>query len=274
MTPNCPECGATKLFKDGLRHVAPSEEIRNRLIACMKQITQSRLDEEQASIEARIFDAVLKCESQVEKDNPLAKVSTQAITECFNEGLSEKEQLKSYHVGRRVAALGFEKCRFSGGKSGFFWNKQLIDRLKARYEPVAPPTPPLPKVAPPKKPSLPSHPSHPSLIKEKPIETYQKTSEGSEGQPSEPSRLDPDITVESEGSERSERSEGISGRGPTIREILDKLTPDMRGPFPEDKLLARIMDLGFSQAEAQKRVDHFKIKEIISHDDIGNWYFR
>jgi len=60
----------------------------------------------------------------------------------------------------------------------------------------------------------------------------------------------------------------------TIREILDKLTPDMRGPFPEDKLLARIMDLGFSQAEAQKRVDHFKMKEIISHDDIGNWYFR
>jgi len=30
MTPNCPECGATKLFKDGLRHVANGDGDRQR----------------------------------------------------------------------------------------------------------------------------------------------------------------------------------------------------------------------------------------------------
>ena len=100
-----------------------------------------------------------------------------------------------------------------------------------------------------------------------------------EGRPSEPNRLDPKVSMKSEGCEGSEASEGStkaqsSEEPPTIQEILDKLTPEMRGPFEEKQLVNKIIALGFSQAEAQKRVDHFKIKEIISHDDIGNWYFR
>ena len=116
-----------------LLQVSPSEEVKQRLFACMKRISQSRFDEEQASIEARVFDAILKCEDNVE----FGKVSTRSITEAFNEGLSEKEQVSSRFIGRKVAALGFEKCKLSrGGLAGFYWNRDLIERLRKRYCPT------------------------------------------------------------------------------------------------------------------------------------------
>jgi hypothetical protein len=115
-----------------LLQVAPSEEIRQRLLACMKQITQSRLEEEQVSIEARIFDSVLKCESKLED----GKLTTQAITDTFNDGLSEKEKATSRFVGRKLRALGFEKCRVGNkGQAGLFWDIKLVERLRMRYFP-------------------------------------------------------------------------------------------------------------------------------------------
>ena len=59
----------------------------------------------------------------------------------------------------------------------------------------------------------------------------------------------------------------------TIQEVLEKVAPHLTTVFPEEKLLKQVIGLGFSQEEAQKRVDHFKQKEIISKDDVGNWYF-
>ncbi|MGD8545057.1 MAG: hypothetical protein PVH12_02675 [Candidatus Bathyarchaeota archaeon] len=114
-----------------LIQVAP-KEAKQRLLKCMKQISQSRLDEEQASIEARVFDAIKKSESLVDD----GKISTQSITEAFNQGLTEKEQVTSRFIGRKVAALGFEKCRVgSAGRAGYFWDNNLIERLKKRYYP-------------------------------------------------------------------------------------------------------------------------------------------
>ena len=175
-----------------LLQVAPTEEIRARLIKCMKQITQSRLDEEQASIEARVFDAVVKCENQV--DN--GKISTQSITDAFNLGLSEREQSTSRFIGRKVAALGFEKCRLSGGPSGFFWDQKHVDRLKARYYPT-----------PSKTTSLTSVTSQTSLMMEKTPETSPRTSEVSEVSLPVATLEDCQKTVKSEVSEESEVSE-------------------------------------------------------------------
>jgi len=115
-----------------LLQVAPTEEIKQRLLTCMKQITQSRLEEEQASIEARIFDAVLKCENKLEE----GKLTTQAVADAFNDGLSEKEKATSRFIGRKLRALGFEKCRVGNkGQAGFFWDNKLVQRLKMRYFP-------------------------------------------------------------------------------------------------------------------------------------------
>jgi hypothetical protein len=243
-----------------LLQVAPTEEIRTRLISCMKQITQSRLDEEQASIEARIFDAVLKCEENV-KDG---KLSTQAITEAFNQGLSEKEQSTSRFIGRKVTALGFEKCRLSGGPSGFFWDNKHVERLKARYYPT-------PSIST----SLTSLTSQTSLITEENTETNPTASEVSEVIQTSAKLAEVKKTVNSEVSEESEVSEGSLEEVPSlnIREVLEKVAPQLTSVFPEEKLLKQIIGLGFSQEEAQKRVDHFKQKEIISKDDVGNWYF-
>jgi hypothetical protein len=159
-----------------LLHVAPSEEVKQRLQACMKHITQSRLDEEQASIEARVFDAFLKCEDKV-KDG---KLSTQTITDAFNEGLNEKEQATSRFIGRKVTALGFEKCKLSGGGlAGFFWDTKLIDRLKSRYYPTAsiltPQTPLTPHSPQTMENSTEAEPRHSGESGENPSETKMQT---------------------------------------------------------------------------------------------------
>jgi hypothetical protein len=115
-----------------LLQVAPTQTVKLKLFELMKQITQSRLDAEQASIEARIFETVLKCEGVVK----CGKISTQVITELFNDGLSDREQVSSRFIGRRVAALGFAKCKVGDkGQAGFYYDKALIERLKARYFP-------------------------------------------------------------------------------------------------------------------------------------------
>ncbi len=115
-----------------LLQVAPTQEVKHRLTELMKQITPSRLDAEQASIEAQIFEAILKSEGKVNG----GKISTQVITELYNDGKSEKEQATSRFIGRKIAALGFEKCRVGDkGQAGFFYDAMLIKRLKARYFP-------------------------------------------------------------------------------------------------------------------------------------------
>jgi len=179
----------------------------------MKQITQSRLDEEQASIEARIFDAVLKCEGKVEND----KLSTQVITEAFNEGLPEKEQTTSRFIGRKVTALGFEKCRLSGGPSGFFWNNKLVERLKARYYPPSPKTT-----------SLTSQTSQTSLIMGKDANLALRTSEVSEVIISDPASEPSQNTVKSEVSEESEVSEvDLEGLASSVLK-LERLSGEWR----------------------------------------------
>jgi len=118
--------------------VAPSNNIRQRLMDYMAEMVQNRLNEEQASIEARVFESILKCEDKVEN----GRLSTQAVTEVFNEGLPEKEKVSSRLIGRVIARLGFEKCKISrGGLAGFYWNSKLVERLKMRYGLDSPETP-------------------------------------------------------------------------------------------------------------------------------------
>jgi hypothetical protein len=141
------DCRVAELFVS-LLYIAPTEEIRERLREYAHSLVKSRMEEDLASLEARIFDAILNVEDQAEN----GRVSTQAVTDKFNEGLAEKEQMNTRSVGRRVRALGFEKARMTGGKAGFFWDTKRIERLKLRYCPT------------PKETSLTSLTSKPTLM--------------------------------------------------------------------------------------------------------------
>jgi len=101
----------------------------------MKGIARTQLDEEQAGIEARVFDAVQKCQDHVED----GKLAVAVVTEAFNEGLTEKEQVTVRFIGRKLRALGFERCRVGKkGQAGLHWDSKLLDRLRARYRLPAP----------------------------------------------------------------------------------------------------------------------------------------
>ena len=121
-----------------LLQVAPTQTIKQRLTKAMKQIMQTRLHEEQTSIEARVLDAILQCQDKIEN----GKLATQTVTEAYNQGLPEKEQAKTSFIGRIISRLGFEKCRTGHkGLAGFFWDNNLIQRLKMRYYPNLPSEP-------------------------------------------------------------------------------------------------------------------------------------
>jgi hypothetical protein len=201
-----------------LLEVAPSQEIRDRLIACMKGITQSRLDEEQASIEARVFEAILKCEDRQDK----GRITTETITEVFNSGLSENEKEKIWFIGRKVTALGFEKCRVgSSGKAGYFWDKKLVERLKSRYS------------TPSKTPTEPTEPSEPTATIDKQHAQTKLNTEGTEGSPTALMISDNhDSTMKTVGSEGTVGTEGILEALATRTLKLERL-----GSYFEDKCL-------------------------------------
>jgi len=192
-----------------LLHVAPTEAVRQRLQECIKKITQSRLDEEQASIEGRVFDALLKCEDKVEN----GKLSTQAVTCAFNEGLSEKEQVTSRFIGRIISRLGFEKCKLSGGGlAGFFWDAKLVERLKLRY--CAPSN---------LTPQTPETPHSPQTMEKPASLPVNQRGESGENSPEVPSQTQSHFSMKS-GESGENRKSGVGlERGPIQAENVLKL---------------------------------------------------
>ena len=61
------------------------------------------------------------------------KISIGTVTERFNQGRTERDQVRNDFIGRQSAKLGFEKCKLTHGLRGFYWNLELIERLKQRY---------------------------------------------------------------------------------------------------------------------------------------------
>jgi hypothetical protein len=245
-----------------LLHVAPTEEIRTRLVECMKQITQTRLDEEQASIEARVFDAILGSEEQVES----GKLSTQAITEAFNKGLSEKDQATSRFIGRKVTGLGFEKCKLSrGGLAGFFWDTKQIERLKARYCPTPSKTTPL----------TPLTPHSPQPIENKggvpPAE--QPTSGESREYPPRPPVLEASRIFIKNGECRDNRDNGVNleETQQSIQEIIETLRPKLTGPFLEQQLIDHLTQTGLTRDKADRLIKLLIEQSMIARDPDGNW---
>ena len=90
---------------------------------------QIKMDEEETSIESEILYAIIKSHPNLEG----GKLSTQSISDAFNEGRSEREAWNIRSVGRVVERLGLQKKRMTGGKSGWVWDNNRIKRLCERY---------------------------------------------------------------------------------------------------------------------------------------------
>jgi len=115
-----------------LLQVAPSDKVRNRILEYATELCKLRAEEELASVEARIVEALIKCEDKIEA----GKITVQTIVDTYNDGLPEAEQVDNRFIGRRMVALGFRRTRVKGGARAFFYDRNLIERLKLRYMPT------------------------------------------------------------------------------------------------------------------------------------------
>jgi hypothetical protein len=126
------------IFEDGrlaemfhpLITVAPVE-IKEKLVEHAKSIYTQRLEEEKASLEAAVLEAIVKVWEETKDE----KISTAQVTDVLNLNLPLNEQLKSRVVGRIAASLGFKRARGKDGKRAIVWDEKLVKRLFRRYMP-------------------------------------------------------------------------------------------------------------------------------------------
>jgi hypothetical protein len=111
--------------------VAP-REIKEKLVEYAKKIYQTRIEEEKASLEAMVLEAILKAKTNNENEE---KIEVGYITDLVNLNLPLKEQLKNSQVGRIAASLGFKKARGKEGRKAIIWDNKLVARLLRRYLP-------------------------------------------------------------------------------------------------------------------------------------------
>ncbi len=108
--------------------VAP-EDIEQQIIEAAEDTMKSREQEEQAGVEAIVFNAVVEAYQEHAKEG---KVSIQDITNCVNFSLPEREQLSSQSVGYITSRLGFKKAMYRR-RVCIIWDPKLVERLRKRY---------------------------------------------------------------------------------------------------------------------------------------------
>jgi hypothetical protein len=108
--------------------VAP-EDVKQQIIESAEDTMKSREQEEQASIEAIVFNAVVEAYKEHGKER---KVSIQDIANCANFSLPEREQLSSQTVGYITSRLGFKKAMYRR-RICIIWDAKLVERLRKRY---------------------------------------------------------------------------------------------------------------------------------------------
>jgi hypothetical protein len=112
-----------------LMQVAPSKEILDRIVAHLFGTIADKAASDSVSFEARLLEAIIKCEGRVHG----GKCGVSDVTKAFNEGLAEKEKRGSRSIGHSIKGLGFRPTRLTGGPSGFWYDVVFINRLKTRY---------------------------------------------------------------------------------------------------------------------------------------------
>ncbi|MEM3865956.1 MAG: hypothetical protein QXL69_00965 [Candidatus Bathyarchaeia archaeon] len=120
----------TELFYP-LLVVAP-EQIRENLIEYAKMLRNARVEEEKASIEAMVLEAIMEAVNNNPNNGKI--ITIEEITNNVNANLAVDEKLKNSQVGRITARLGFRKVK-GERKRGIILEQMKLKRLLARYLP-------------------------------------------------------------------------------------------------------------------------------------------
>lgn len=108
-------------------YVAAPYQMHPTLREYLHDLGDAEIQEELASFECQIFEAILKA------DITNSMFATVDVRDKFNEGKSDREKVKTRTIGRVIKQLGFKPHR-SGARRGYRWNQQLVDKLKERYQ--------------------------------------------------------------------------------------------------------------------------------------------
>jgi len=111
-----------------IRLVKPERE--PSFLRLVRELEKEKLIEKADSLEAQILMTLIGLKGQVER----GILPIKAITDAFNEGRSEKSQVTTQMIGRRLSAMGFKKTRAtSNGATVILWDEEGIERMKERY---------------------------------------------------------------------------------------------------------------------------------------------
>lgn len=128
-------------FRDGrvvelyynLACLAPTPQIRERIIDYAREIEEETLAQEKFGFYAQVFKAFMRA---VEYDMDHGKVPVGKVCDYFNEDLSEKEKSSARQMGKWLNALGIDiDTRMPDGKRARKYVPRKIKRLAKRYIP-------------------------------------------------------------------------------------------------------------------------------------------
>jgi hypothetical protein len=121
--------------------LAVGEEARANILSYALNVYEETMEEDATGAEAQIIAAIKRTHPNLES----GKFSTKEASDYFNGDKPEPERWRTSSIGRLIKKLGFKPRRMTGGRSGWIYDADRVDRLSERYD-----TPPS------QRPSLPS----------------------------------------------------------------------------------------------------------------------
>jgi hypothetical protein len=122
--------GRLKELFDPLLIVAPVTE-KNAIIEQARKIENLMREEEEMSIDATIFQAIMRVYQETQDE----KLLVSDISKVVNEKLTDSnDMVANVVIGLVAKRLGFQRCKKgAGGARAIRWNKDLATRLIQRY---------------------------------------------------------------------------------------------------------------------------------------------
>jgi hypothetical protein len=108
--------------------LAETMEARQNIIDHALESHVQNIEEEASGTEAQILYSVLACRDRLQS----SKFGTSWVADYFNSEFGNDWATSS--VGKVIKSLGFQSRRISGGKAGYIYDSDLVDKLCRQYK--------------------------------------------------------------------------------------------------------------------------------------------